>query len=41
MAADLRADIDLADDVAARVELQDPMFIPLTQVEMLAVVAEI
>jgi hypothetical protein len=41
MATDLRADVDLADDAAARVELQDPMFIPLAQVEMLAVVAEI
>ena len=39
--ADLRANIDNAQDLSARIEFQNAMFVPLTQVEMIAVVAEI
>ena len=39
--ADLLADIDNAQNLSARIEFQNAMFVPLTQVEMIAVVAEI
>ena len=37
MAADFRADLDDAEDVAARIKFEDPMVVPLTQVKMIAV----
>jgi hypothetical protein len=39
--ADLLADIDNAQNLSARIEFQNAMFVPLTQVEMIAVAAEI
>src|SRR5438094_577014 len=41
MPADLRADIDLALNVPLVVHLQNPFLIPLTQVKVLAVEAQI
>jgi hypothetical protein len=37
VAADFRADLDDAEDVAARIKFEDPMVVPLTQVKMIAV----
>ncbi len=39
--ADFRADIECAQNVAVPVEFHNPVLIPLTQVEVLAVVTEI
>src|SRR5688500_6744428 len=41
VAANLRMDRDLAEDVSLSVELQNPMLIPLAQVEMFAIIAQI
>src|SRR6266516_6839344 len=35
VAADFRADLDDAEDVAARIKFEDPMVVPLTQVKMI------
>jgi hypothetical protein len=41
MAADLRTDINDAQNVSARIEFENAMLVPLTQVKMIAVEAEI
>ena len=41
MAGYFRADLDDPEDVPARVQLQDPMLVPLAQVKVLTVVAEV
>src|SRR4029453_3336620 len=41
VARDLRTDIDNADDIATRAQLKNAMFVPLTQIDTLAVVTEI
>ena len=41
MAADLRTDINDAQNVSARIEFENAMIIPLTQVKMGTVEAEI
>ena len=41
MTADLRANIDDAQDVPASIELQDSLLIPLTEMKMPAIVTEV
>src|SRR6266404_1590565 len=41
MAADLRTDINRAQNVSARIEFENAMLVPLTQVKMIAVEAQI
>src|SRR5947207_11309181 len=41
VSADFRADINHAQNISDRIKFQNAMFVPLTQVEMIAVVAEI
>src|SRR4030095_5778756 len=41
VARDLRTDIDSTNDIAMRIQFENPMFVPLTQVQMAAVVAEV
>jgi len=41
MSGDLSADIESLQDVSGRIELEDPMLVPLTQIKIAAIVAEI
>ena len=41
MAADLGAYVKNPEDVSLRIELEDAMLVPLTQVEMVAIVTEV
>lgn len=41
VARDLRADVDSADDIATGVQSKDALFVPLTKIDILAVVAEV
>src|ERR1700730_6440010 len=41
VARDLSADVDLAQNISAPIELQNAMLVPLTQVEMITVKAEV
>ena len=41
MSANLGTDIDNAQNVSVCIELQNPMLVPLTQVKVLTVVAEV